>query len=264
MALSQYQQGDPSASGDFAKRIEYNAKAGRVYRVDRVETAAGFENVKTEIPMPFGVAFDFEGVDVGWAHFAPGTAPNLQFVKLSDVMADKTAYPAQPSPQHSEGFRVRIWNSEALGDEPREFSSTARSVRAQLDTLHTQWTVDKDAHPGKVPWVVFTGVNAETNKHGTNYAPILQITEWVDAAVFPAVAATPATAPAPAAPAPAPTQTPGPAPAAVAPTPPTPPVVAAPPAAAPVPPAPSAAPMPPSHPAASNPAAPEFGPPAGA
>lgn len=237
MALSQYQQGDPSASGDFAKRIEYNSKAGRAYRVDRVETPAGWETVKTELQMPFGVAIDLEDIEVGWAHFAAGSAPSFQFVKLRDLITQTATYPARPSDQHQESFRVRVWNSDVLGDDPREFSSTAKAVRVPFDLLHDQWTAEKDQNPGKVPWVVFTGVNAETNKHGTNYAPVFQITDWVDASVFVRATEAPpiaATAPAvQAAPPPAPPQAP---------------------VAAPPPP-----PAPPQPPAAG---APEFGPPA--
>ena len=197
MALSQYQQGNPSGSGDFIGRIEYNAKAGRLYRPDRTQGPNGYETVKTELPMPIGFAMDMAGVEVGWALFEPGAMPNLVFVPLADCMSDATKYPARPSDKRKEGFGFAFGTLEVLGNELREFSSTARAVREQFDFLHDDYTAGRDDNPGKAPWVVFSGVAPVTGQHGTNYTPTLQITDWVDASVFhrateaPPIAATP-------------------------------------------------------------------------
>ena len=43
---------ESSGGGDFLPRIQYDARAGRFFRVDRVQTSAGWESNLEEIALP--------------------------------------------------------------------------------------------------------------------------------------------------------------------------------------------------------------------
>lgn len=163
-----------SASGDFLPRIQYNAKAGRMYRVERTQDSAGnWSNDIEEIPIPLQLAFDMASVEVGWIKLDE-TGVDFQMVPVN------TALPAQPSDKHKQGFRVLVY-TKALG--VRHFSHTAKCVIGAVDELHDAWSAQFDEHPGQVPVVtlertlqVTTGSGA---KKSTNFAPIFAITKWI-------------------------------------------------------------------------------------
>lgn len=195
MALGQFGGSDASenGAGGFTARVEYNAKAGRFYRVERVDVGGTYETQKIEIrDNEFSAVFDLENIEVGWAYFAAGSAPSIHLAKLGG------AIPARPDQNHKQAFKLRMALSKACagtGDQLREFMSSANGVRGAMDKLHDDFVAGSAQNPGKLPAVKVKAVVPVTNKHGTNYTPDFEIVAWVDR---PAVLAdTPAPAPAP-------------------------------------------------------------------
>ncbi|HKD75563.1 MAG TPA: hypothetical protein VKB76_08720, partial [Ktedonobacterales bacterium] len=72
----------PSTGGDFLPIIKYDARAGRIFRMDRAEIGNGFENKAVDITANFKAMFDLESVETGWIDFTPGSAPDFNLVPL--------------------------------------------------------------------------------------------------------------------------------------------------------------------------------------
>jgi hypothetical protein len=201
MALGQFGGSDASESGagGFTARVEYNAKAGRFYRVERVDVGGTFETQKMEIrDNEFSAVFDLENIEVGWALFTAGSQPSIHLAKLGGSI------PARPDQDHKQAFKVKIVLSKACagsGDQLRELMSSANSVRGAMDKLHDDFVAGSTQNPGKLPAVKVKAVIPVTNKHGTNYTPDFEIVGWVDrpAALSDAPAARATTSPASAA-----------------------------------------------------------------
>ena len=180
MALGQFGGSDASenGAGGFAARVEYNAKAGRFYRVERVDVGGTYETQKIEIrDNEFSAVFDLENIEVGWAYFAAGSAPSIHLAKLGG------AIPARPNADHKQAFKLRMALSKACagtGDQLREFMSSANGVRGAMDKLHDDFVAGSAQNPGKLPAVKVKAVVPVTNKHGTNYTPDFEIVSWVD------------------------------------------------------------------------------------
>lgn len=162
------------ASGDFLPRIQYDAKAGRLFKVDRSQDSAGnWQNDIEELGIPCRIAVDLENIEVGWIKLDGGV--DFQMVKVGDPL------PPQPSDKHRQGFRVCIYRKD-LG--VRHWNHSAKCVIAQMDELHDAWSAQAGKHKGQIPIVtiektvpVTTGQGA---KKSTNYAPMLAITDWID------------------------------------------------------------------------------------
>lgn len=176
--------------GSFTPYVKYNAKAGRWYTKKDEPDAEEFE------VQNMTAIFDMDNLQTGWFLFAAGVAPS----KTMDPSLAEAA--PKPSDQHKRGFQIEVFSDKNLLGK-REFSSTAGAVIEAMNDLHDHWLAGRDANAGKLPVVKCTGVQAVTNKHGTNYRPVLEIVSWSDRpaelAGAPASASTPAPTPAPAA-----------------------------------------------------------------
>ena len=71
-------------------------------------------------------------------------------------------------------------------DEPdnvRQWSSNAKTVTRAVDALHTAYEEAiraDDSLADKVPVVKLARVEGIRSRNGTNYAPVLEISGWVD------------------------------------------------------------------------------------
>jgi len=185
------------SGGDILPIVKFDAKSGDFIARNRVQGGDGmWENVEEELGVPWKAIFDFDNIEVGWLSFSSG-APDFHMVKYGERL------PAQPSPDHKQAFRIRIY-SKALG--LREFSHSSKTMLRAIDALHNQFLADKAANPGKVPVVEVSGL--ETVKVNTPQgelrfkAPKWSICQW--AARPEALDGAAAAAPAAVAPAPAP------------------------------------------------------------
>lgn len=195
-----------SGGGDYTPVVKFDARAGRMFRVDRSQDSGGqWQTDNVEVTQGFTAVMDLENIQVGWLLFAQGVAPQLTLVPLGQAL------PPRPSDQHKQGFRMMMKLGKSSGGDVREMAATSKAVLGAVDDLHTAYEAQKAANPGKLPVVALTGskaiVSTGKGQTSTNYAPIFSIERWVDRPAELNGAASSAAAPAP---------TPQPAPAAPA------------------------------------------------
>lgn len=166
-----------SGGGDYTPIIKYDARAGRLFRVDRSQDGGGaWQTNNVEITQGFQAVMDLDSIEVGWALLANGVAPSWSMVPLGQPL------PARPSDQHKQCFRLMLKLGKSSGGDVREFASQAKVVIGAMDELHTQFT--KERVPGKLPVVALTGtvpvVSTGKGQSSTNYRPVFQVTSWID------------------------------------------------------------------------------------
>jgi hypothetical protein len=175
--------------GVFVPRCEFNAKSGRMTRVDRTADGAGLIRIDCTASLPL-FAFDIGSVEIGWANFQAGTAPSVVVVPFGQPM------PARPDRNHKAGFRSKIWLAGEVA--AREFQATAGATVNAIEELWDMLVATPEAAAGKVPVIQLAGVVPITGRNGTNYAPQLRLMQWIerDAAIFgPRTVAPPGAAP---------------------------------------------------------------------
>lgn len=162
------------SGGDILPIVKFDAKSGDFIARNRVQGSDGmWENVEEELGVPWKAVFDFDNIEVGWLSFSSG-APDFHMVKYGERL------PAQPSPDHKQAFRIRIY-SKSLG--LREFSHSSKTMLRAIDALHNSFLADQAANPGKVPVVEVSGL--ETVKVNSPQgelrfkAPKWSIASWV-------------------------------------------------------------------------------------
>lgn len=172
-------QTESNGGGDFNKVVKFDARAGRMFRVDREQDGGGqWQTENVEITNGFTAVMDLENIEVGWCLFAQGVAPQMTLVPLGQPL------PARPSDQHKQGFRLMMKLGKSSGGDVREIAATSKAVLGSVDDLHTAYEAQKAANPGKLPLVALTGskpiVSTGQGKSSTNYAPIFEIQKWID------------------------------------------------------------------------------------
>ena len=167
-----------SPQGEILPRVQYDARAGRLFKVQREQDAGGnWTNDKIDITSlnPTFIV-DMGSIEVGWAAFLP-TGPDFHMAYLGQ------AFPAKPTDEHKQSFRVKLFSPKFL-DGIREFSSSAKVVMGAIDELHSQFEAAPEAAAGKVPVVQMTGATPIVSKGkagtSTNYAPVFKVVSWVD------------------------------------------------------------------------------------
>ncbi len=180
MALGlQYESG--GGSFDRTPIIKYDARAGRIFRIDRSNASGSWETSQVEITNGFQAVMDLENIEVGYMSF--DGVPDFKMVKLGQPL------PPKPSDKHKQGFRVVMKLGKQSGGDVREMAANARVSIAGLDALHTQYEAEKGANAGKLPLVqlggttpvVTEGKDANGKKQSsTNYQPNWVIAKWID------------------------------------------------------------------------------------
>jgi hypothetical protein len=160
-------------SGDITPIVKFDARAGRMFRVDREDGV----NTPEDITNDFKAVFDFENIEVGWIDFQTGGAPAFTLVPFG------TNPPAFPGGSAKPGVRVMLRLAQNCGNDIRELATTAKAALRGVDALHTAYMEGKDAHPGKLPVVAIEKVIPIVSEGGgqktTNYSPIFTIIDWV-------------------------------------------------------------------------------------
>lgn len=163
--------------------LAYNAKAGRLFLLDRKQQADGdWVTVKTDVTMAQpAFAVDFGRLETGWIHFS-NVAPQWSMAFYGQMM------PAQPdSPgftaagkalRFKAGFRIPVI-SQAIGGV-REFAGNAGALINGMNELHTQFEESPDARAGKIPLVKMTNVIEVRAGQASNFQPVFTILRWVE------------------------------------------------------------------------------------
>jgi hypothetical protein len=171
---------ETSAGGDFLPIIKFDARSGRIFRVDRVETANGFVGEPVDITTIFKAIVDFENVEVGWINFATGSAPDFRLVPIGQRL------PGRPSEVHKNGIRFMVkLSKEGAGDHApvREVAGTSKAFLSGVEATYNEYLAERAKNPGKLPVIVLekttlvkTGTGDRTS---TNYHPVFKIVGWV-------------------------------------------------------------------------------------
>jgi hypothetical protein len=165
-------------TGDFTPIVKYDARAGRIFRVDRTDTGNGFESSPIDITNSFKAVCDFENLETGWIDFSTGGAPSFVLVPRGQML------PPRPSTTHKNGVRFMIkLGKDCGGDKPvREIAGTSRAFLNGTQTVVEQWLREAKDHPGQLPVIVLdktTPVKTGSgDKSSTNYHPTWKIIGW--------------------------------------------------------------------------------------
>lgn len=173
------------SGGDIKPFVKYDAKAGRLFRVDRHQQSDGtYASETTEITDAAQMVMDLANIRVGWLHYS-SQGPVRRLVVLG-----KEAIPPRPEdkgadgkPVFKQGFEVDLLlNKEANGGNsaPRVLGSAAGCVIEAMDSLHDAYTTAAEAKAGKLPIVKIAGVSPVKSGQSTNYKPNFAIVGWID------------------------------------------------------------------------------------
>jgi len=199
----------PEASGgaDIVPIVKYDARAGRLFRMDRVQTSTGFASEQIDItgngdmttPGNFKALCDFENIEVGWFNFTPGVAPSIIVVKRGAML------PPKPSEQHKYGLQFMLKLAKDCGGaEPiRKISGTSKAFRNAFEHIVGVWDGEHKAQNGKLPVLMLDGLpmpvtTGQGVRQSTNYHPKFRIVGWAprgDLAYVPQPQAAPVQAP---------------------------------------------------------------------
>lgn len=182
-----------AGGGEIRPYVKYDAKAGRMFRIDRVQGSDGqYSTDQQEITNIAQFVVDLANIRVGWINYtAQGPVRKL-------VVLGKEPIPARPTDTNSEGklafkqgFEVDILlNKESGGGPSRILGSAAGCVINAMDELHDAYSAAPESKSGKLPVVKIAGVAPVKSGQSTNYQPKFQIVSWVDRpAALPAVQA---------------------------------------------------------------------------
>ena len=168
-----------TSSGDFTPIVKYDARAGLLFRMDRIQASDGsFSSEPVEITDIFKALADFENIEVGWIDFSTGSAPSFVLVPRGKML------PERPSANHKQGIRFLLKLArECGGDKPiREIASVARVFLAGLEAIYNQYLAEKAKHPGLLPVLTLEKTTPVTTgsgqKSSTNYQPTFRIAGW--------------------------------------------------------------------------------------
>ena len=168
----------PSTAGDFLPIVKYDARAGRFFRMDRVDKGNGFVNEPVDITGSFKAIFDFENVEVGWIDFPAGAAPDFDLVPMGSRLPDR------PSDRHKNGVRFIVKLAKDCGGAKpvREIAGTSKAFLSGIEAVFKDYKAAKAANADKLPVIVLektTPIKTGTGeKQSTNYQPTFRISGW--------------------------------------------------------------------------------------
>jgi hypothetical protein len=169
---------EPSAGGDFTPICKYDARAGRIFRVDRLDTGSGFESNPVDITPIFKAVVDFENVECGWIDFPAGSAPSFALAPMGSRLPDR------PSAKHKNGIRFLLkLNKTCGGDKPvRELAGTSKAFLQGIEELYAEYDREKAKYPKKLPVITLVSTTPVKSGSGqnisTNYRPTFKIDGW--------------------------------------------------------------------------------------
>ena len=165
-------------AGDFMPILKFDARAGRLFRVDRENTGDGFANEPVDITSSFKAIVDFENIEVGWIDFVAGSAPDFKLVKMGETL------PPRPSDRHKNGVRFILKLAKNCGgDKPiREMAGTSKAFLSGIEAVFNAYLAGKGKNAGKLPVIVLEKTtpikSGSGERQSTNYQPTFKIVSW--------------------------------------------------------------------------------------
>lgn len=169
--------------GEIRPYVSFDAKAGRLFRIDRVQGVDGnYSTEKHEITNVAQFVADLANIRVGWINYT-SQGPVRKLVTLG-----KAPIPPRPDEKNSEGkpafkqgFEIDLLlNKDAGGGPSRIFGSSAACVIEAMDELHDAYSIAPEGKSGKLPVVKIASVTPVKSRQSTNYKPVFQIVSWID------------------------------------------------------------------------------------
>jgi len=115
------------------------------------------------------IVFDLDTIKSGWGKMAEGLAPEWSWDERLGVKGP------MPSPEHKRGFAISFF---AKGIGTVEWSSTGTGPVIGFDAIFDQVWQQKDANPGKVPVVKYTGSSPLKVGKGSTRTPNFTLVKW--------------------------------------------------------------------------------------
>ena len=181
---------EPSAGGDWLPIIKYDARAGRIFRVDKMQGVDGFYNEQIDITQTFKAVIDFDHIEVGWIDFPVGSAPSFYLVPMGQQL------PPKPSEKHKNGVRVLLKLAPSCGGDKqvREIASSAKAFLGGIEQVYSEYAREKakdkerekngeqKKYDGQLPVITLVSTTPVTTGSGatksTNYRPNFAISGW--------------------------------------------------------------------------------------
>jgi hypothetical protein len=192
-----------SGGGEIQPYVNYDAKAGRMFRVDRFQQSDGtWATDKVEITNSVQMVMDLANIRVGWINYTmQGPVRKLVVLGQEPIPARPEGKNSDGKPAFKQGFEIELLLDKASGGgAPRVFGSAAACVIEAVDELHDAYTSAAESKAGKLPVVKIAGVQPVKSGQSTNYRPTFAIVNWLERpaplAGSTAAVAAPASAPA--------------------------------------------------------------------
>ena len=163
--------------GDFLPICKFDARSGRMFRLDRTQGPNGFATDEVDITQTFKAIFDFENIETGWIDFPIGGAPSFALVPIGQPL------PPRPTDKHKNGVRflVRLSNDCAgpLGAPVREMAGSSKAFVSGIEQAYIAYQADAAKNAGKLPVFVLEKTTPVKSAGGaTNYHPSFKLVAW--------------------------------------------------------------------------------------
>ena len=173
-----------AGTGDRLPILKFDARAGRLFTVDRFQAADGSwttEQADITMSQP-GFCVDFGSLEVGWAHFAAGGAPLWALAYYGQPQPMRPASPGNDDQnkvlQFKSAFRIKV-GGQGIGGI-RELGGNSAALISGMNDLHTRFEAAPEAAEGKIPVVKMVSTQAIKSGQSTNYMPFFEIITWVE------------------------------------------------------------------------------------
>jgi hypothetical protein len=171
--------------GDIKPFIKFDAKAGRLFRVNRVQQSDGTYATDTiEITNNAQMVMDLANIRVGWINYtSQGPIRRLVVLGKEPIASRPDDKDADGKPVFKQGFELDlVLNTGANGgnSSPRVLGSAAGCVIEAMDALHDAYSAASESKAGKLPIVKIAGVSPIKSGQSTNYKPEFAIVGWLD------------------------------------------------------------------------------------
>lgn len=184
MAFMQVATGGGGDGADRKPIISYNAKAGRLFLLDRVQQPDGqWATNKQDVTMTQpAFAVDFGTLEVGWLYFSPSSAPLMVLAPYGQPMPPRPASPGgvnqdgKPA-QFKSGFRVHCVGQSIGG--VREMAANSGATIEGLNALHTLDQAAPEAAADMLPLVKLSNVLPVKSGQSENFMPHFELLRWV-------------------------------------------------------------------------------------
>lgn len=158
---------------DIKPRVDFNAKSGRAYRIDRQEINGAWESKMVDITSNFAFLVNLESTLFGWKDFK---ARPIQ--ELMVPFGPGSTPPPRPVGDFKPSVEVQIRLAKEAGGDLRQLSTSANCVIRAIEGLLGKIAQAPEHAQGKVAAVALGEVVPEKTKFGTNFIPSFVIQGW--------------------------------------------------------------------------------------